>query len=254
MKRQNSTIYLAIGLVILSAILYGLHFLVFKDPQQEAFWFVMDLAFVPINVLLVTLIIEQLLERRDKRALLEKMNMIIGTFFSEVGTDLLRRLGSFDPQVAETRNEFAVGAHWTDRDYLDAGKRLKGYNLKTDSQGGDIEQLKRMLVQKRDFMVRLLENPNLLEHETFTELLWAVFHLTEELSAREDFTRLPHSDYAHLSVDMKRAYGLLIAQWLLYMQHLKGAYPYLYSLAVRMDPFTEHPSAVVEMPATPTPG
>jgi hypothetical protein len=250
MKRLNSTIILAIGLVILSAILYALHYVLFNDPQQEAYWLVMNLAFVPINVLLVTLIIEQLLEKREKHALLEKMNMIIGAFFSEVGTDLLRRLGTFDPNVAETRKQFAVEQHWTDRDYLAAGKRLKGFDLKMISQGGDLEQLCRVLVQKRDFLVRLLENPNLLEHETFTELLWAVFHLTEELAARDSFDNLPHSDLAHLSVDMKRAYGLLIAQWLLYMQHLKVAYPYLYSLAVRMDPFEEHPSPIVVMPAT----
>jgi len=31
-------------------------------------------------------------------------------------------------------------------------------------------------------LLGLLGNPNLLEHDSFTDLLWAVFHLMEELS------------------------------------------------------------------------
>jgi hypothetical protein len=41
-----------------------------------------------------------------------------------------------------------------------------------------------ILLSKRDFLVALMENPNLLEHESFTDLLWAVFHLVEELAVR----------------------------------------------------------------------
>ena len=44
--------------------------------------------------------------------------------------------------------------------------------------------------QKRDFLLRLLENPNLLEHDSFANLLLAVFHLTEELAQRRDLDRL----------------------------------------------------------------
>jgi hypothetical protein len=91
----------------------------------------------------------------------------------------------------------------------------------------------------------ILQNPNLLEHETFTELLWAVFHLTEELAKREDTKNLSAKDYEHLSGDIKRAYTLLISEWLDYMKHLKDKYPYLFSLAIRTNPFD--PSASVEM-------
>jgi hypothetical protein len=98
---------------------------------------------------------------------------------------------------------------------------------------------------KRDFLLRLLENPNLLEHETFTEHLRAVFHLTEELTSREDLMGLPDTDYAHLSGDIQRAYGLLVHQWLDYMRHLKDNYPYLFSLAMRINPFDQSASPIV---------
>ena len=105
--------------------------------------------------------------------------------------------------------------------------------------------LNSFLTLKRNNLLRLLENPNLLEHESFSHLLRAVFHLTEELSIRVDLNKLPKSDYAHLRVDIKRVYVLLIIQWLDYMEHLHNYYPYLFSLAIRTNPF--NPEASVEV-------
>jgi hypothetical protein len=85
-------------------------------------------------------------------------------------------------------------------------------------------------------MLRLLENPILLEHEGFTDCLWAVFHLEEELVARESLRNLPAPDLAHLGVDAERAYSRLLAQWLAYMIHLRQAYPFLFSFLARTNP------------------
>jgi hypothetical protein len=76
-------------------------------------------------------------------------------------------------------------------------------------------------------------------------LLWAIFHLDEELEARESLADLTLVDRLHLEGDTGRVYGLLTAQWLLYTEHLKGNYPYLFSLAVRMNPFLKQQSAAV---------
>jgi hypothetical protein len=108
-----------------------------------------------------------------------------------------------------------------------------------------MEGLKGFLVSKRDFLLRLLENPALLEHETFTELLRSVFHFSEELERREKVTGLPDSDYEHLAVDVNRAYTLLVQQWLDYVKYLKDNYPYLFSLAMRTNPFDQTASPFV---------
>ena len=99
------------------------------------------------------------------------------------------------------------------------------------------DMIKNFLKDKRQFLLALLENPNLLEHDSFTNLLWAVFHLTEELMHRRRLENLGDADYEHLSGDIKRVYHLLIAEWLEYMKHLKANYPYLFSLAMRTNPF-----------------
>jgi len=81
-------------------------------------------------------------------------------------------------------------------------------------------------------MLRLLENPNLLEHESFTDMLWAIFHFTEELEKRASFDDLPRTDYEHLEGGLERAYKHVLSEWLKYMEHLMDNYPYLFSLAI----------------------
>jgi hypothetical protein len=77
------------------------------------------------------------------------------------------------------------------------------------------------------------------------ELMTAIFHLTEELSNREEPGAVPAGDLQHLTGDMKRVYGLLLREWLLYMKYLQSGYPYLFPLAVRMNPFDSTASAIV---------
>lgn len=78
-----------------------------------------------------------------------------------------------------------------------------------------------------------------------SNLLLAILHLTDELANRHDLTRLPESDHEHISEDIKRAYSQLMLQWLDYVKHLKRDYPYLFSLALRINPFDVN--AVVEV-------
>ncbi|MPN25934.1 hypothetical protein SDC9_173355 [bioreactor metagenome] len=91
----------------------------------------------------------------------------------------------------------------------------------------------------------MLENPNLLEHETFTDMLWAVFHLTDELLARENIESLPESDIKHLENDVKRVFNSILVQWVGYMNHLKSDYPYLFSLELRRNPFSPDNGVIV---------
>jgi len=94
-------------------------------------------------------------------------------------------------------------------------------------------------------LLRLWENPNLLEHEDFTGTLRAVFHLKEELLSRDDLEELPETDKAHLAGDINRAYALMVQQWVDYMKHLKDSYPYLFSHAMRTNPFDRNASPIV---------
>lgn len=246
MKHISWQVILGLSLILLSIFFYLIHYAIFRDPHHIFIYLIGDVAFVFTEVLLVTLIIHQLLNMREKRARLEKLNMVIGAFFSEVGTRLITYFSDFDPKLDKIREELIVTTGWSEQDFSSVSKRLKNYDYEVEIQKVELEYLRGFLMEKRDFLLRLLENPNLLEHESFTELLRAVFHLTEELQSREDINELPDTDYDHLSGDIKRAYILLVHQWVDYMKHLKDNYPYLFSLAMRINPFDQSASPVVK--------
>jgi len=182
---------------------------------------------------------------RDKKEKIEKMNMVVGAFFTEMGGTLLDRLNDFDKNFDEVKNNFIDIDTWSKKDFPEKLEMAKNIHYELDMGKGDLEKLKLFLLEKKDFTLRLLENPNLLEHDSFAELLWAVTHLTEELSLRKDLKICTNTDLCHLQGDMKRAYIILIYEWIEYMGHLKNKYPYLFSLAVRMNPF--NPEASIEI-------
>jgi len=235
----------AVILIFLSALIYIFHYFIFRDVHHIFLYLIGDIAFVFIEVLMVTLVIHELLTMRDKKAIMEKMNMVVGAFFVEMGSTLLDRLNDFDKNFDDVKENFIDIDTWSKKEFPERLEMAKKINYEIDMRKGDLEELKNFLFEKREFMLRLLENPNLLEHDSFTELLWAVTHLTEELSLRKDLKKCTDTDLNHLQGDLKRAYVILIYEWIEYMGHLKNKYPYLFSLAVRMNPF--NPRASIEV-------
>lgn len=246
MKLPRWQILLGLLLIILSAALYLLHYGIFRDAHHIFIYLLGDIAFVPIEVLLVTLIVHELLNQREKRSRLEKLNMVIGAFFSELGTRLLILFSDFDPKLDIIKRDLIITDEWKEDEFERVEKELRRYHYDIEIKKVDLEHLRKLLSEKKEFLVRLLENPNLLEHEKFTDLLWAVFHLAEELSARKKIKDLPANDLEHIAKDIKRVYGQLVFQWLDYMKHLKANYPYLFSLAMRTNPFNESASPEVK--------
>lgn len=242
MKIERWQLVAGLALLLLSAATYAVHYLIFRDWAYIGSYMLAEIAFLPIEVLLVSIIIHKLVTERERGERLEKLNMVIGVFFSELGTDLLSTLASHDPKISEVRDALILTQNETDEEFAAVAKRLAGYRCDIDMQRVSLGDMRGALICKRDFLVRLLENPVLLEHESFTGLLFAVFHLIEELAHRDRFENMPPADLAHLKGDMARVYSALLKQWLMYMKHLKGSYPYLFSLALRTNPFDERAS------------
>lgn len=245
MKHLTWEFKLAIVLILLSILVYAIKFLLLGDPGNTYFYVFNALGFLPLNVLLVTLILNQLLMMRSKKERKEKLNMVIGTFFSEVGTKLLVYFSDFDPNLEKIRGHLAVNNSWEDVDFSRMRRELKQYIYTVDIKKVELTSLREFLIQQRSFLLQLLENPVLFEHAEFTEVLRAVFHLTEELESRDSLLNLPETDYAHIAGDIQRVYMLLVSQWLDHMKYLKKNYPYLFSLAMRKNPFDETASPIV---------
>jgi hypothetical protein len=244
-KRHRRFIILAAIFVASSALIYFVHYRVFGNPYHIFIYLLGDLAFLPLEVFIVVIVIERILAYREKQALLGKLNMVVGAFFSEVGNRIIADLICSIENREETLQCLAVRQDWAASDFKKATLCAHNIKVEADCSSVDLEALRTFLVQKREFLLRLLENPNLLEHERFTDLMWAVFHLAEELEARPSMQNLPESDLEHLAGDIQRVYGPLVSEWIHYLEHLKSKYPYLFSLVLRTHPFQPHPSPVV---------
>jgi hypothetical protein len=245
-RRFSLIVYLALGFLALSGVLYFAHYLIFRDVHHIFIYLLGDLAFLPLEVLLVVLIIERVLARREKLDKLEKLNMVVGAFFTEVGSHLLTDLLKYFDNRAEITAQLNIKADWNKRDFRRAARYAYHLKVEFDCARVDLEELKSFLAGKRTFILTLLENPNLLEHDRFTDLLWAVTHLDEELEARPSLTGLPEKDLEHLAGDIQRMYDHLASEWLDYVEHLKNNYPFLFSLVLRTHPFQESPSPVFD--------
>jgi hypothetical protein len=244
-KEIRFLVIIGVALVVVSAVLYATNILVFRTAHDTLYYLWIDLAFIPLEVLIVGVIVDQLIERRAKGAIAQKLNMVIGAFFSELGTPLLARLLPAMEEAPAIRERLHLKASWKKDDFSRAFQFARDFSGEVDLGHVDLYDLRAYMLEKRDFILRLLENPNLIEHDRFTDLLWAVMHVVDELEARPELTGLAPSDASHLQLDVRRAYCALMAEWILYVEHLKANYPYLFSLVVRMHPFQEAPTATV---------
>jgi len=245
MKKINWLTALGISFVLLSVTTYFIHYLIFRDSTFIFKYFVAQIGFLPISTLLVTVVLNRLMGKRDKLARLQKLNMVIGAFFVDVGTDLLRSLASIDLEAKNYGQSLQMNSNWAQEDFQQAKRQIKDINMDKDHIPSHLLEIDAFLTAKREHLLRLLENPNLLEHESFSQLLWAIFHLTEEMAGRADLRNLSRADYAHIRGDISRVYMHLINQWVDYMENLHSNYPFLFSLAIRTNPF--NPEASIEV-------
>lgn len=231
-------IILGIFLLIASSAMFFVHYLIFEDLHHIFIFLVHDIAFIPIEVLLVTMVIHKLLEERQKKQTLQKVNILIGIFFQEAGRELLISFAKFDNSL-ERKKKILDVKNWSEVNFRNVQKQLRNLNYSIDVTAIEFEKLTQLLSEKRKLSSKLLANPILLQNTSFTELLQILIHLDEEFRMVLDINKLSVNDKVHVADDLKQAYRLLIKEWLEYMHHLKEVYPNFYTFAVKINPFNK---------------
>lgn len=237
MNRKLTTPILILLLLGSSLVFYAIQHVLFDRPGETAFYFLQDLAFVPINVLLVTVGLNTVLNRHDQQSKLEKVSIVVNEFFAEAGTELIQAIHPGIVNLDAVSTRLQPNGRWTDKDFDDVIEFLGQYKTKIDVKRLDLTDLHELLRLKKGQILHLFENANLLENDRFTDMLWAVYHVHDELRSRTRYDNLPPSDIQHLNQDVQRAIQLLLVEWIESMRSLKKRYPYLYSLACRKCPF-----------------
>ena len=234
----------SILMIILIIIIYGSNYLVLGDAEHIISYVWTHLGFIPVDILIVAFLLDEIIEKKEKEAMMEKLDMIMSTFFSEIGNDLISTLSSVNTYKADTSQLKSI-KDWTDKDFDEKLTLIKNTDIKfkADVSVEDREQyltdLRTLLVSKREFIVSLINNQNLLEKEEFSSLLNAILHLDEELEHRKDLSLVTDADFAHLNGDMQRVYNIIIHEWVYYLKYLHKHYPYMIALIIRTNPFDD---------------
>lgn len=213
-KAKLTVKQLILLLLCASALLYAIHYLIFRDLHHLAIFGLHELAFVPLEVILVTLGLDQLVEKTHREEARSKVSIIETLYFNESGGTMLRYLTSFDPDAARLRELLQVTKDWHSSDFRQAIRQLKSYPFLLDLDRIDFFGLHYHLSQRHEYYRSMLENPALTQSEAFTEMIMKIYLLWEELDGRTNLYQLPEKDRNYLAELLHEIYRELTEYWL----------------------------------------
>ena len=243
MKKNHMV--LGLGLVGLSVVLHMVHYAMFHDMHHLMIFLVADIAFVPLEVFFVSLVLEKLIERQEEEKVDKKINMLVGLFYQEFGNELLAMFVAVDKTITIGDKHLLMTFFWEKQEYKLLRNKIANHSHDIDLNKIDIPKLSKMLSDHQMMITNLISNPILHEKEAFSEVLMSTFHLMDELRSR-NLETLTEEDIEHLEIDFKRVYQHLSLEWVDYMEQLQKSYPYLFYTAVKNNPYDKRKLSVIE--------
>lgn len=217
-------------LVAISLVIYGLQILIFRDPRNTAFYIFQDFAFMPMTIAIATLVVGDLMDSQEKKERMDKTRMLTSTFYTEIGTKLTRAMiPSAEPK--EQLKTILTMQCASDADLKEQQEYIRTMPLEVHLTKETYTSVMEMILGARTALLVLSSNPLLFEHETFTDLLWAIFHLLDEYHLRGDYDDLTPTDIRHLNEDFEEMLRLLLMSYIANVKYLRETYPNLYSRA-----------------------
>ena len=239
-KKKISIRGLIIFFSVLSIVLLIIHHWIFHENGYWAsFLLLHEIALMPLEFVVVTLGLEQILELTNKRENQAKISMIESVFFSESGSDMLRYLFSCDADkdIEEIRSIMDVQRDWSAKQIRQARAAVKNITYEVDSSKIDFFGLHYHLSTRHSYFLKVIENPALSGHERFTELLLHIYHLWEELECRTDLYNLPPDDREYLCKAVNAVYKELAIEWMQNATDLLLHQPERLHHVIRTNPF-----------------
>ncbi len=240
---KKDRLFLGIFLISLSVGLHALHFVVFRDMHHILIFLLADIAFIPLEVFFVSMVLDRLIEKREQKKIVKKIHMIVGLFYQELGNKLLSIIVDADENL--DCNNITVDYAWNSENYTQLKEKIKNHNQNINIDKINLVDCDNLISRSHNMITNLIMNPALQEHESFTDVLMSVFHLSDELKQRPLDTLTP-ADLDHLKFDIARVYTNLSLVWVEYLQYLQAEYPYLFLTAVTNNPYDKRQRAVIE--------
>lgn len=236
--KLKSNLVLLFPMLALALLIYSLHYLIFGSITATMSGVLLSIAYVPIGVVYETLIIQKILDKRERIKIEKKMNIIKGSFYHEIGTRLLFEILKGDRNVINIMPFTNIGNHWTDADFIRLKHLLSNHTCDIDMEKLDLPSIRDFLEANDNFLLNLIVSPLTEEYEDFNNLLMEVLHLRDEVTTLYSCVEVETPlDIDHLYNDICRLYALLLVQWGDYIHHLYKYYPSLFLKAVVKSPF-----------------
>ncbi|MGL5151231.1 MAG: hypothetical protein ACRC7N_11735, partial [Clostridium sp.] len=228
MKKVKYYMLISLWLILSSLLMFYIHYKLFGQLENTIYYSLMSICIIPINILCVTIVFEKLMERQRRIERIGKINMLVGLFFSDVGYDLLKIFSEADKDLHKLKINHT--------NLKESKETLKNHPHNIVWENINFHTLQTTVIESHDILSKLLCNENILEHETFTDILMALMHLRDELILIK-YRETSEYDICHIKGDATRVYVALTTQWIEYLEHLRINYPYMYNGAVKISPF-----------------
>ena len=225
-------ILVAAALVLLSSALYGLVYLIHGDAGYIGKYVTYHLAFLPLHALVLGLILEEILNLREKNNRQRKLNIFLGIFFRQMGVEFTAITFELLNNRSELDKLIMAQPSWKRRDFRNARYELDQFKPGLKDDPRVLSQLMTFLREREQDILEMTRNPNLWEFERLYRTLVGLFHLIEESHFRGALEKMSRASREHLAKDAGNTLLMLLSLWLEYLEFLKKQHPVLFEFQV----------------------
>lgn len=220
-KRITENILFITIWLLISTIIYFFHYIIFGDLRQTLSGIILSLGYVPIGIIYQELIVDKILDKKQKLNSIEKINVIIGAFYNEVGNSLINILSKGDKKIDIVREEINVNSNWSNEKFQNLIELLKVNTCEIDINKIDIRKIVKLLNHKDTLIINLMINQNIKEYKGFIQLLIVLIYLRDQLQFVTSMESVDDFKYKTIKEEVCKSYNILLIQWVLYIKELK---------------------------------
>ena len=239
LKKNHILAKISVLLIILSAIIYLLQILIFRDVRNTFFYIFQDFAFLPVSIAVATIAVGALLDERDRLQKIEGTRMLRSVFFTGIGSSILLKLSPcciYSQEMASLMHVEGSTDTLRERSRLHKAIRqrqeeINAMDLRVKLDRDVYEGVCQILEDNRPELLIMSSNNNLMVEKSFKEVIWGIFHLMDEFHLRGHWEDLSEADIQHLEDDFSTVLRLMLANSIGNTWYLKETYPEFYGTA-----------------------
>lgn len=236
-EKLKLNLIIFIILLIVSASGYMLHYILFGNVYDTISVILLTLGYVPIGILYEMAIVNKILQSKEQSKITRKKNVILSSFFYQVGTEMLIFFIESDEKIIELEKYYSINLDWEVENFQILRSVFEEYSCSINIDKIDFKVLSESLISNGKFLLELISNSAFEEQKDVNEMIMSLLHLRDELSCRWKEVALEEYLKEHIVDDMSKCYKLLLLNWVDYMEDMKGFYPSLYVRTLINSPF-----------------